>query len=332
MPTELSRNDLIFRPRLFLRNRHIQSVFSSLKFLAPPHHAVLDVSRDMIIETRQRSKLLAHVSPAPVSRGLLIILHGWEGSSSSAYVMAASSFFYERGYSICRLNLRDHGHSHHLNEGLFHGALLDETFDAVKTLSLQAENLPAYLLGFSMGANFSLRIAVKHAQTPIANLRGVFAVSPPLDPYKATLSIDQGPSFYRKYFLKKWKRSLRIKQKLFPHKYDFTDILQSQTCLNLTEGIMTHFPEFPSYRDYFKEYTLTGSFLQGLNLPVSILIAEDDPVIPLEDFNSICENSALNIIRQPLGGHCGFLDLCPYRRWYHELVLDRLESFGRHRQ
>ena len=97
----------------------------------------------------------------------MIILHGWEGSSSSAYVLAAGAYFYNRGFSVCRLNLRDHGESHHLNEGLFHGALLEETFDAVNTVARTSQNLPVYLLGFSMGANFALRIAIKHAQTPI---------------------------------------------------------------------------------------------------------------------------------------------------------------------
>ena len=163
--------------------------------------------------------MLAYISRHPHSRGLMIILHGWEGSSSSAYVLAAASYFYDRGFSICRLNLRDHGDSHHLNEGLFHGALLHETFDAVNALAQYSEDLPVYLLGFSLGANFALRIAIKHSQTPIKNLEQVFAVSPPLDPYKTTLAIDNGWAFYRKYFLNKWRRSLKKKQRLFPETY-----------------------------------------------------------------------------------------------------------------
>ena len=255
----------------------------------------------------------------------MIILHGWEGSSSSAYVLAAASHFYDREFSVCRLNLRDHGDSHHLNEGLFHGALLQETFDAVNVLAGNSQNLPVYLLGFSLGANFALRIAMKHSQTPITNLGQVFAVSPPLDPYKTTLAIDNGPSFYRKYFLKKWRRSLRKKQQLFPGKYNFTEMLRAKTCMELTADMMTYFPDFSSYRDYFKLYTLNEKSFQGLNLPVSIFIAEDDPVIPMEDFQSIRDNNSLTIFRQPFGGHCGFIDLFPYRRWYNEQISEKLK-------
>ena len=80
-------------------------------------------------------------------------------------------------------------------------------------LARQAGELPVFLLGFSLGANFSLRIAIKHTKTPVERLKGVFAVSPPLDPYKTTLAIDEAPALYRKYFLRKWKRSLKKKQK-----------------------------------------------------------------------------------------------------------------------
>ncbi len=209
-------------------------------------------------------------------------------------------------------------------KAFFTALFLQETFDAVNTLAQYAEDLPVYLLGFSLGANFALRIAIKHSQTPIKNLKQVFAVSPPLDPYKTTLAIDNGPAFYRKYFLKKWKRSLKQKQRLFPQKYNFTEMLHAKTCMELTSDIMTYFPEFSSYRDYFKLYTLNEKSFQNLNLPVRIFIAEDDPVIPLEDFQSLSENDFLKISRQPFGGHCGFIDLFPYRRWYNEKISETL--------
>jgi predicted alpha/beta-fold hydrolase len=247
-------------------------------------------------------------------------LHGWEGSSSSAYVLASGAFFYKLGFSICRLNLRDHGDSHHLNEGLFHGALLDETFDAVNQLAQLEKDLPAYIIGFSMGANFALRIAMKNSRIPIQNLNGVFAVSPPLDPYKTTLAIDNGYFFYRKYFLKKWKRSLIKKQRLFPQKYDFRKMLKAKTCMELTEAIMPYYPELPSYRDYFNLYTLKNDSFQNFTIPVKIFIADDDPVIPQEDYYNLQENKFFQISRQRFGGHCGFIDLFPMRCWHQERI------------
>ena len=322
------KDNSTFLPRPFLKNRHLQSVLASARLLIPPHRSLLDHSRELIIDTPDGSKLLACLSRHPRSRGLMIILHGWEGSSSSAYVLAAGSYFFDRGFSVARLNLRDHGDSHHLNEGLFHGARLQETFDAVNALSQAAEDLPVYLMGFSLGANFALRVAIKHSQTPIQNLRKVFAVSPPLDPYKTTLAIDNGLPLYRKYFLKKWRRSLRKKQQLFPQKYDFKKMLQAKSCIALTSDMMAYFPEFSSCRDYFKLYTLNERSFQDLKLPVTIFIAMDDPVISLDEFQSLGDNSFMTIIRQPFGGHCGFVDLFPQRRWYNEQIFEELQNEG----
>lgn len=327
LTNRLSKSDLSFSPRFFLKNQHIQSVLASAHFLTPFHHALLSNASDIIIDTSQKSKLLASVTPAQNSRGLVVIIHGWEGSSSSAYVLAAGSFFYKLGYSICRLNLRDHGESHHLNEGLFHGALLDETFEAVSHVAAEMGDLPVFVIGYSLGANFALRIAIQHARTPIKNLRGVFAVSPPLDPYKTTLAIDEGHTFYRKYFLKKWKRSLRIKQGLFPDKYDFDKMLRSDSCIDLTADIMTYYPEFPSYRDYFKLYTLNADSFRDLNVPVTIFISCDDPVIPADDFQALSGNDFLTVSIQKYGGHCGFIDFFPYRRWHQEKIAETLGRF-----
>ncbi len=325
MNTQKASIPSTFQPGGVLKNRHVQSILASAHFLAPSRAAFLDNSRQQIIETPGGSRLLAYLSRHPRARGLMTIIHGWEGSSSSAYVLASASFFYDRGLSVCRLNLRDHGDSHHLNEGLFHGALLKETFDAVSALAQNFQDMPFYLLGFSLGGNFALRIAIQNSLTPITNMAHVFAVSPPLDPYKTTQTIDSALPVYRKYFLKKWRRSLRKKMQLFPQKYDFTQMLQAGTCIDLTSDIMEYMPEFKSYHEYFKLYTLTGQSFSNLRVPVNIFISEDDPVIALEDFRSLQDNEYLTISRQRFGGHCGFIHLFPHSRWYNDMIANLLK-------
>lgn len=315
-------SDKTFKPSFFLRSPHIQSIMASSQLRVRGKSAMLNCSREIITGTPSGSRLLAFLSRHPESKGMIILLHGWEGSSSSAYVVAAGNYFYNLGFSVCRLNLRDHGDSHHLNKGLFHGALLEETFDAVNDLSGLFENLPMYIIGFSMGGNFALRIAMKHSRMPIANLKYVFAISPPLDPYKTTLAIDNGYSFYRKYFLKKWKRSLIKKQQLFPEIYNFDQMLKASTCMELTENMMHYFPDFTSYRDYFNLYTLQNDSFQKLNIPVRVFISEDDPVIPLADFQSLRKNDFFRISMQKYGGHCGFLDFFPVSCWYNDKIAE----------
>ena len=155
-----------------------------------------------------------------------MLLHGWEGSSNSAYILSTGKFLFKHGYSVFRLNYRDHGDSQHLNPGLFYAVLLDEVFNAVQQVSEYEGELPFYLAGFSMGGNFALRIARKCAESPIDNLSHIISISPVLDPEKSTCAIDD-VSLLRKYFRKKWSRSLQKKQQLFPELYDFKDFLEN---------------------------------------------------------------------------------------------------------
>ncbi|MBW2365517.1 MAG: hypothetical protein JRF25_10750 [Deltaproteobacteria bacterium] len=95
------------------------------------------------------------------NKGLVIMLSGWEGSSRSTYMLCTGRYFYRNGYSIFRLNFRDHGETHHLNEGLFYGTLLDEVFESVRQAAGLESGLSTFLVGFSMGGNFALRVARK---------------------------------------------------------------------------------------------------------------------------------------------------------------------------
>ncbi|MGA3209214.1 MAG: alpha/beta fold hydrolase [Syntrophales bacterium] len=320
-----------FTPKLWTRDPHVQTILGCLKMRSYGRHPMIECAREMIIEGGNGVRLLGYHSLQSFrrNRGLITLIHGWEGSSESTYVLSTGKYLYDRGYNIFRLNLRDHGNSHRLNEGLFHGALIEETFQAVYNISRLSENTPYYVVGFSLGGNFALRIAAKHSLFEIPNLRQVISVSPALDPHKATLSIDESLFIYRYYFLNKWKSSLRKKQLLFPDKYDFQDILRIRTCMGLTEAIMPYYPDFKSYSEYFDQYTLRTDFFSNLAVPVTIIASEDDPIVSIGDICALEESRHLRISLQAYGGHCGFIDFFPFECWYEgqiERILSQSEE------
>lgn len=317
-----------FNPRPWVRNPHVQTFFKSLKLLAPRNNPVVDRAREMIIDGGDGVRLLGFHSshPGNTGRGLMLILHGWEGSSDSVYVLRAGKFFFEQGFDIFRLNLRDHGDSHHLNEGLFHGGLIDETHRATQNIATLSGGKPFYILGFSLGGNFVLRIALKHRIAEIKYLCHLFSVSPVLDPYKATLGIDRNNRFYRQYFLKKWLRSLRKKQEAFPDIYPIDDIFGMKTVMEITDSIIPRYSPFKDHEEYFSTYTLRGDIFDRLAIPVTIITAEDDPVIPVADFRGLKNHDNLTVSIQRYGGHCGFLDPFPFGCWYERRILDIIKN------
>ena len=316
-----------FLPSRLARNPHLQTIFASLRTRIWGKNEMCTVATEVITEVEKGIRLLGyssrHKERSP--RGVIILIHGWEGSSDSTYLLSTGRFFFRRGYDIFRLNLRDHGHSHHLNRGLFHGALTEETAQAVESIAGRLPAQPCYLIGFSLGGNFALRIALRQADHPITNLKRIFAISPALDPLQSTLAIDKSLPIYRTYFLNKWKRSLRRKQACFPELYRFDEILHQTTCMGLTEAIMPWYPEFSNYREYFKQYTLTGQVLASLAFPVTIITSADDPVVPIEDFRRLPSTLRPSISVQDFGGHCGFLDPFPFGCWYERRIAEIIQ-------
>jgi len=284
---------------------------------------MVDASKEVILNPIKDVRLQGFYSPQTrrVARGVVMLLHGWEGSINSAYMVHTGNMLFEHGYSIFRLNFRDHGDTHHLNPGLFYAVLLDEVFGAVQQVAKYEDELPFFLAGFSMGGNFALRISQKCVQHPIQNLRHVISVSPVLDPEKSTLAIDHVP-LLRKYFRQKWLRSLEKKQSLFPNLYDFTDTFRLEAILDMTDVMIRRYSEYESSTDYFRHYTLLGDALANPTVPVTIITAQDDPIIPVEDFHNLNLPTSTQLIIHRHGGHNGFLEDVSGRAWYEKKMMD----------
>ncbi|MBS3731454.1 MAG: alpha/beta fold hydrolase [Desulfobacterales bacterium] len=313
-----------FVPPPGLKGPHVQSILASARFRAGGSHAMHEAARVQILETGEGVRLQGFYSPQSqqLQKGLVLLLHGWEGSAESTYVKTTGRYLFDQGYSIFRLNLRDHGDSHHLNRGLFFGTLFDEVFEAAAQAAGLAENGRFFVAGFSLGGNYALRIAREHARRSIPQLCHVAAVSPVIDPMGATNRADL-TLLYRYYFLKKWKRSLMRNQELYPELYDFSDLMSHQTILGLTAALLPRCSPFTDPETYFDSYTLTNDALVDIAAPTTIVTAEDDPLIPVADFYNLQRNDLTGLIVHAHGGHNGFIANYRLNAWY-EQALDRI--------
>lgn len=316
-----------FSPKPWARSAHLQTIFASLKYRLKGRNEMADCAQETILEGFDGSRLLGYLSrcEAGKAKGLVLLIHGWEGSSDSTYILSTGRYLFKNGYDVFRLNLRDHGPSHHLNPGLFHGALIEETHNAVINAAGLSDGKPFFVVGFSLGANFAFRVALRHSVLAVPNLRHVFGISSALDPHQATISIDR--SIYRLYFLKKWKRSLAIKQRIFPELYDFSKLLKMNSCMEMTIAVMPLYSSFADYREYFNMYTLRKPLFSGLSVPVTAIASEDDPVIPVRDLKQLEGIPNMEISIQKYGGHCGFLDPFPYGCWYERRICAILQKY-----
>ena len=311
-----------FHPPPFLKNAYVQTILGSSKLRTLAPNIMRDVACEKIINTPEDIKLLGYHSAqnGRQAKGLAILLHGWEGSSDSTYILRCARSLYLNGYDVFRLNFRDHGDSHHLNTGIFYAVLLEEVYQAVMHAAGLANGAPVFLIGFSLGGNFVLRILKKCVSIPIANLCHAVSISPVLNPEKSTMKIDR-IGFIRKYFLAKWRRSLSKKQKLFPDLYDFEAVMHLKSIQAVTDALLERYSDFQTARDYFQAYAVMGSDIENIQAPTTIITAEDDPIIPIEDFYELKLNKNTQLVVHSHGGHNGFITGFKLQSWYENRII-----------
>ncbi|HEY2590603.1 MAG TPA: alpha/beta fold hydrolase [Steroidobacteraceae bacterium] len=310
-----------FRPPRWLRNRHIQSIVPSLaarfRWMAPRLAPLVAGSRTLLLDCGDGVRLQAFHTPAPraheartpgkAGARVAVLLHGWEGSADSLYVLSLAAQLRERGCEVVRLNLRDHGGTQHLNRELFHSCRLPEVIGAVRHIQALFPGASLGLTGFSLGGNFMLRVAAA-AGTARLEIERVVAISPVLDPVATLEALERGFRPYHSYFIRKWTRSLRLKQQAWPEEYDFAPFVRLADLRALTSELVRRFTSFASLTEYLNGYAIVGTRLAPLTVPSTIITSLDDPIIPARDIARLAPSPALRVVVTRWGGHCGFLD------------------------
>jgi hypothetical protein len=318
-----------FEPVGLLRNRHVQSMLASAKFRKLTYLRQKQIleknSQELLLQGGDNVVLHALYSPldksfSKSSKGVVVLIHGWEGSAQSVYLLSAATRLYTAGYDVVRLHLRDHGPSHHLNRELFHAARLSEVVTALHDLQQKLPQTSLYLAGFSLGGNFVLRVA-SVAQSAGLRFAKYMAVSPVADPLQTYQAIEEGADVYHRYFVKKWKRSLRKKQKHFPDLISEAMISKPKNLGEMTDSFVRHHTEFGNKENYFEQYKLTSTQLSLISAPTLILVSKDDPVIPYQAFLYLSENQHIYLSMQNFGGHCGFVSNWSLHSYTDELML-----------
>ncbi len=291
-----------FRPPAWLTNRHAQSVFPSLPFRRPGVERrcreLIRASRPLLLDCGEGVRLLAHhatqqdVGRAPAKR-LAVLLHGWEGSAQSLYILSLGQRLLDHGFDVVRLNLRDHGESHDLNPGIFHSCRIAEVVGAVQRIQALNPERGINLAGFSLGGNFFLRVAARARGAGI-ELERVVAVCPVLDPAHTLVRLESGWALYRQYFVWKWHRSLKKKQAAWPQAYDLGPVQALDNLTDMTDHLVRTYGGYPSLQQYLQGYAIVGDALESIAHPTRIISAADDPIIPVEDLDRVARPAALH--------------------------------------
>ena len=138
--------------------------------------------------------------------------------------------------------------------------------------------------------------------------------------------MEQGLPVYLWYFERKWRNSLLRKRALFPHLHAIDNQVLGLRMRPLTQWMVERHTDFGTLDRYFDGYSIAGNRLAALQVPASILMAEDDPVIPVESFRQLRLPPAARLEIAPWGGHCGFLENARLEGYAERWVAQRLAA------
>jgi len=328
------RRELDYRPPWLLRNPHVQSTLASSGLrrvlLRSRARQLEEQAQELILDAGDGVRLQGfhtRQTALPKSRGMAVLFHGWEGSVRSTYLLQSVGRLLREGWDVFRLNFRDHGDTHHLNEGIFHSCLLDEAIGAVRTFVRDHPLTPRVVVGFSLGGNFALRVALQGPRSGLP-LDGAVAICPVIDPHRGLFSIEHAPWIYHWYFMYKWRRSLKRKQRAFPQMTLFEPRELRADLRGLTTTLVQRHTDFGTLENYLDGYSVAGDQLAQLAVRTWILTSRDDPVIPVEDFERLQLPEDVEVDITGRGGHCGFISDLRLSSFAEDYIVEKLASLA----
>ena len=311
---------MTFRPLPLLGNPHLQTILGNL-WKGPP--ARLPVTRHLV-PLADGDALAAHeTTPLAWQPGspIALLVHGLGGSHRSAMMQRLGNHFMDRGMRVVRMWIcaapamelpwlgastmpparrRARGRRHDVPASAFLAALRDRFFSRRQC-------------GAQPGGGRGTR--------PLANLRAVAALSPPVDLVLCSAMLATLP-FYDHYYARNLRRQVRAHQACFPELPEVR--FPKRLTMRLFDDLYTA-PRggFADATDYYRCASSLPN-IPDIQVPTYILSVRDDPFIAVPPLEGLTGSANVEVQLVPKGGHLGFLgrDGVGGFRWGEKRVVD----------
>lgn len=246
--------------------------------------------------------------PAQWSPGdrIVILVHGLAGSHESNYMVRMAQRLYKQNILVIRVNLRGCGVGHGLARFPYHSGRSEDLRFVLRWLQQKFSSSPVTQVGYSLGANITLKLAGEDGTRQTGNLDSVVAISPPADLAKTALHLRNSSNvLFDQFFVWKLRYDTYKLHKQFP------DIPRPKIPLKIS---LTQFDDyytaprsgFSSAQDYYSKSS-SAPLVQNIDVPCLILCSHDDPIIEAKSVANLKLSSSTELVMTKAGGHVGFL-------------------------
>jgi predicted alpha/beta-fold hydrolase len=243
-------------------------------------------------------------------------------------MVATAEKSFRAGFNVVRVNLRNCGGTEHLTPTLYHGGLSEDLRAVVHELIDKDRVSKMVVVGYSLGGNLVLKLAGEYGDNPPPEILAVCAVSPSVDlTAAAELILKRSNWIYQQDFVRRLKKRIRTKHKLFPKLYDIRGLRRVRTLRQFDERFTAPAHGFADAADYYFRSSAVR-VIDRIRIPSLIIHGKDDPFIPFAPLRDpgLTHNPYILLVATDRGGHVAFLSDDPTgdddRFWAENRVLE----------
>ena len=292
----------LFRPPLFLRNGHVQTILPVLL----PRMFKLSYERELL-ELPDGDFLELDWSRRG-SRRLAIVSHGLEGGTNGGYVRGTVAAMNAAGWDAVAWNFRGCGSGLNRLVRFYHSGDSADLRSVVDHASSSYDSV--VLIGFSLGGNITLKYLGE--EPPNSKVIAATTVSVPVDLTSSARVLDERISnrLYLRRFISSLVAKVEAKARHFPEELDIEGARGIRTFQEFDNRYTAPIHGFRDAAEYWKRSS-SRQYLPAISIPTLLLSARNDPFLTPECFPDpeAQASSQLYLEAPESGGHVGFLDL-----------------------
>lgn len=315
------------RPFLpFFRNPHLLTIAGN--FWPRAIDEVRFPTRSVLYPTTPGTQVLIHENRPPgEARGEVFLHHGLEGSSASGYMISLAQCLLDAGYAVHRINMRSCGGTEHLTDTLYHSGLTQDVRLILEKFQAEGRG-PRFLIGFSLGGNVTLKLVGELREGARELLAGACAVSTPIDLHACVRRLGAAENrLYQRRFVRSLRGRYLRRHHAFPDRFPIDGLDRVRTVFEFDDRFTARAFGFGDAPNYYATQSALR-FLEGIRLPVLMVQAKDDPMIPFSIFESpeIRNSPWIQLVATEHGGHLGYISRNKPRFWLDPIICAWLEE------
>jgi len=316
-----------FRPAFGMKNRHIQTLYSSLfrRNKAPR----VEIENFTLSDGDFLQSYWNRANNPHANTPIVILFHGLAGSFESPYIQGMMNSLSKSGFNSVLMHFRSCSGEMNKLPRSYHSGETGDATEFIYSVKKRFPHAKLFGVGYSLGGNMLLKLLGEQAHDSL--LDGAISVSAPMQLDVCANEMNKGFSlFYQHHLIKALKDSLIKKYSLHDMEslinIDIDEVKKLKTFWEFDGAYVAPVHGFDSAQDYYTKSS-SKQYLKDIRRKTLIIHALDDPFMNNEILPTQTEiTNYISLELSKYGGHVGFISGTVFKPkyWLESRIIDFL--------